>query len=464
MPEKLKERDSASRSMHGNGEAHIAPENQPRQRRLFESNGVTLKGTLILWGAAFVVGCLAAGSSYGFRLLMTGVEWLFTGRTGSFPDAAEHLHTWVRVVVPTLGGFVAGAVLHLERRWPGAQPNIDYIDAARARSARLNDRSTAARSLSSLVSVGSGSSIGREGSMVQLAAWLASVVARLLPLEAPERSAILVCGIAAGLSSVYHAPIAGVIFVLELALGFFARHAIAPVLIACVAASTLTHLLVGGKPLYVVPHALPGPGLGVAIAGGLLFGLLGLVQLALLEYARRWFRLMGPVWLRLGIGGLVVGLISAVTPGVWGNGYSVVSELLGHGEIVTIVAALLVGKLFATIASAGSGTVGGVFTPTLFVGATSGLLAASLGSHFFAAAAVGDPRALAVVGMGAVLAAVTHAPLMSIVMVLEMTEQWQLVVPLMLASAVAYAISTRFSVKPVYGNPIEGEAESPARS
>jgi CIC family chloride channel protein len=449
MPEKLKEREPA---------AH-ADRFAAAERRVVPSPA-TLQRTVALWGAALLAGCLGAVSIYGFRLLITGVEWLFTRRTGSFPDAAEHLQPWVRIVVPIIGGVLAGAVLQLERRSPGAKPHIDYIDAARARSATLNDRSTAARTVSSLISVGSGSSIGREGSMVQLSAWLAALIARFLPLEVAERNAILVCGIASGLASAYHAPIAGVIFVLELALGFFARHTIAPVLVACVAASALTHRLVGAQPLYVVPGALGEPALGVALAGGVLFGLLGLLQLALLEHARRWFRLLGPLWLRLGVGGLAVGLISAITPGVWGNGYSVLAGLLGHGEILSIVAALLVGKLIATIASAGSGTVGGVFTPTLFVGATSGFLAAGLGEHFLAASALGDPRALAVIGMGAVLAAVTHAPLMSIVMVLEMTQQFQLVVPLILASAVAYVISTRFSVKPVYGNPIEGEAQA----
>ncbi len=391
------------------------------------------------------------------------MEWLFTGRTGTFPDAAQHLQDWERVAVPTVGGLLAGAVLQLERGLPGAKPHIDYMDATRSRSPELNDRSTAARSFSSLISVGSGSSIGREGSMVQLAAWLAALVGRYLPLGTEERNALLVSGIAAGLASVYHAPIAGVVFVLELALGFFAAHAIAPVLVSCVIASTLTYHLMGGQALYVIPGvALAAPDLGLAVAGGLLFGLLGLLHLTLLDYSKRWFGAVKPLWIRLGLGGLVVGLISAVTPGVWGNGYSVISHLLGHGEILTIVAALFVGKLIATMASAGSGTVGGVFTPTLFVGATSGFFTASIAAQYLSSAAVGDPRALAVIGMGSVLAAVTHAPLMSIVMVREMTQQFQLLVPLMLSAAVAYAISARFGVRPVYGNPIEGAEEGSA--
>ena len=139
MPEKLKEREPAAHA-----DRFVAAE------RRFVPSPATLQRTVALWGAALLAGCLGAVSIYGFRLLITGVEWLFTRRTGSFPDAAEHLQPWVRIVVPIIGGVLAGAVLQLERRSPGAKPHIDYIDAARARSATLNDRSTAARTVSSL--------------------------------------------------------------------------------------------------------------------------------------------------------------------------------------------------------------------------------------------------------------------------------------------------------------------------
>jgi CIC family chloride channel protein len=159
--------------------------------------------------------------------------------------------------------------------------------------------------------------------------------------------------------------------------------------------------------------------------------------------------------LRLGLGGLIVGLVSAAVPQVWGNGYSVMSELLARGDLWRLVALVLAAKLLATAASAGSGAIGGVFTPTLFVGAAGGYLAGELVAMVLGAG-MADPRAFAVVGMAAVLAAVTRAPLMSIVMVLEMTGQYHLNLSIMLASAVAYGISTRFDVTPLYGNPIEG--------
>ncbi len=158
---------------------------------------------------------------------------------------------------------------------------------------------------------------------------------------------------------------------------------------------------------------------------------------------------------RLGLGGLLVGGLSACVPEVWGNGYSVVSSVLQGGHLWQWIVVVMLTKIVATALSSGSGAIGGVFTPSLFVGATAGSVLAQLAALALPAAWVGDPRALAIIGMAAVLAAVTHAPLMAIVMVLEMTNQFQMTVPVMLACAVAYAVSTQFGGRPLYGNPIE---------
>lgn len=423
----------------------------PRPSRLPE-DGATLR----LWLAAFLAGLFAAAATIAFRVLIDLTEWLFTQRTGSLVSAVHALPAWQRILVPTVGGLVAGLVLDIGGRWSAGATHIDYIDAARAGGVALNDRTNTVRTLSSLLSVGSGAAIGREGPMVQLSAWLSSWLARLFPLNDKQRNAILVCGIAAGIGSAYHAPLAGVVFVLELALGFFARHTVAPILISAVTSSALIYWLVEPRPLYVMPSVPIAPtGLIVAVAVGTASGLLGLALLKLIERARRGFAAIGPAWLRLGAGGAVVGLLSVPVPEVWGNGYSVVSRVLDGGLTANWAAMVLVAKLIATIAATGSGAIGGIFTPTLFVGATSGYLLGSGLEHWGRVAAGADPVAVAVLGMAAVLAAVTHAPLMAIVIVLEMTNQFQLVLPVMLACGVAHAISSRFGVKPLYGNPIE---------
>lgn len=418
--------------------------------------------TLTLWLWAAVAGVLAALATLGFRWLTQQVEVFATGHHGGLVAAARSLTPWHRALVCTAGGLLAGLVLQWGGRWAARGPrgdlHIDYIDAARVGRVDLNDRTTIVRSLSALLSVGTGASIGREGPMVQLAAWVNSWLARIVPIPEDQRNAILVCGIAAGIGSAYHAPVAGVVFVLELALGFFARHTVAPVLIASATSSSLIFWLVEPKPLYSMPTVAMVPtSLGVALVAGILFGGLGWALITMLEKGRAVFGHVHSLPLRLGLGGLLVGLLSALIPEVWGNGYSVVSEVLQGDQTLRWLTLVLLAKVAATVLSSGSGAIGGVFTPSLFVGATAGSVLAQAASLWLPASWVGDPRELAVVGMAAVLSAVTHAPLMAIVMVLEMTNQFQLTVPVMLACGVAYAISTQFGVRPLYGNPIEGQ-------
>ena len=412
------------------------------------------------WLAAALAGALAAAAILGFRALIDMVEWLATQHVGGLVAAAKTIPPWQRALVGTIGGLAAGLALHWGLRWaakgPAGTQHIDYIDAARHGKFALNDRTTFARTVSALLSVGTGAPIGREGPMVQLSAWVTSWLARVLALRRRDRHAIFVCGIAAGIGSAYHAPIAGVVFVLELALGSFARYAVEPMLIAAATSGALIYWLVAPEPLYVMPAVQMLPtSLLLALAAGVICGTLGWGFLALLERARSLFGRIAALPLRLGIGGLVVGLVSAVVPDVWGNGYSVVSEVLQGQLAWQWVSVLLLAKVIATVTSTGSGAIGGVFTPTLFVGATSGYVIAHLATFVFSVPAVGDPRVMAVIGMAAVLAAVTHAPLMAIVMVLEMTDQFQLTLPVTLACGVAYAVSTRFGTKPLYGNPIE---------
>lgn len=435
---------------------HTEPIETESRFRLFAPVGRTLR----LWLWAALAGLLAAGATTGFRWLIGQVEWLATGHTGGLVQAARAIAPWHRALVCAGGGLLAGLTLAWGRRWarrgPHGDEHLDYIDAARHGRVDLNDRMTLTRSVSALLSVGTGASIGREGPMVQMSAWLAALLARWVPLQPQERTTLLVCGIAAGIGSAYHAPVAGVVFVLELALGFIVPHAIAPVLIAAATSSSLIYWLVEPKPLYSMAEVTQLPtSLGIALVAGVVFGGIGLALLVLLEKSRAAFAHVRSLTWRLGLGGLAVGLLSAGVPEVWGNGYSVVADVLRGDSAWHWLALVLVVKVAATALSSGSGAIGGVFTPSLFVGATAGSVFAQAALLYLPPAWIGDPRVLAVIGMAAVLSAVTHAPLMAIVMVLEMTNQFQLTVPAMLACGVAYAISTQLGGRPLYGNPIE---------
>jgi len=338
---------------------------------------------LALWLWAIVVGALAAAVSTGFRFALRGVEWLLSRHSGELVSVAKAIPPWERVVICTGGALAAGLALRWGQRWaergPGGATDLDYIDAARQQRVDLNDRLTISRGLSALLSIASGASIGREGPMVQLAAWYSSLLGRVLPLGHRDRANLLAGGIAAGIAAAYHAPVAGVVFVLELALGFMNPAAVAPVLIAAATSAGLIYWLVAPTPLYAVGTVTPVPtSLGLALFAGAIFGAIGWAFLHLLDLSRGLFaRVASPLW-RLGLGGLLVGLCSTAFPEVWGNGYPIVADALGGTQPWQWLAVILVAKVLATSVSSGSGVVGGVLTPSLCVGATGGALMAHL--------------------------------------------------------------------------------------
>ncbi len=447
-------------AMHAADDAEPSSPGDAAPRRRHVALLASTAATIRLWLWAASAGAAAAAATLAFRWLTLQVEWLATRQSGGLVEAARSIPPWQRPVVCALGGLLAGLVLQLGAGWVarGRQGDhyLDYIDAARQGRVDLNDRANALRTVSAMLSIGTGASIGREGPMVQLAAWASAWLARLVPIAPEQRSAIMVCGIAAGIAAAYHAPVAGVVFVLELALGFFARHTVAPVLIASGTASALVYVMVDPRPLYATaPIAMLPSSIGFTLLAGIVFGGLGWGFLRLIERSRIEFARIRSPAPRLALGGLLVGGLSAFVPEVWGNGYSVVSRALAGTDPWQWLALVLLTKVVATSWSSGSGAIGGMFTPSLFVGATAGGVMAQVAALWLPTAWVGDPRSLVVIGMAAVLTAATHAPLMAITMVLEMTNEFQLTVPVMLACAIAYAISTQFGTKPLYGNPIE---------
>ncbi len=222
-------------------------------------------------------------------------------------------------------------------------------------------------------------------------------------------------------------------------------------MVASVVANVTVHQVLGYEPVYTIPplHVVSLWELPIFLLMGLAMGALAPLYMGVLDGARRLtasMRLGLP--LKLALGGLIVGLISMAFPQVWGNGYSVVNDVLHSPWPLALVVAVLVAKVLATAATTGSGAVGGVFTPTIFVGAMLGLLAGSLAHALWPGSSM--PTVYAVIGMGTFLAATTHAPLMSFLIVFEMTLEYQLVPALMLSCLVAYHVSRAIRPQSIY--------------
>ena len=418
---------------------------------------------LLVW--AVIVGVAGALSTIAFREALAGAQWLLFGRSGSLVQLATELPWWLRVLIPSLGGVVAGLLLELAKRnqSPGS---ADYMAAIAHENGTISIPKTLLNSVSSLSTIASGGSIGREGSMVQLAAMCASIAGRLRKFDSAQLRVLVACGAAAGIASAYNAPIASAFFVSEIVLGAIVMDSFGPIVVAAVVANITMREFPGYRPAFEMP-AIPAidmiellPFVAIGVASGLLAPLflrfLDATKCKVKEFAI-------PVPLKLGIGGLVVGIVSVWVPQVWGNGYSVVNSLLHTPWLWSAVLLVLAAKVVATAATVGSGAIGGVFTPTLFVGAALGYLF-GIGTHALLPFASSPPSTYAVVGMGAFLAAATGAPLMAILMIFEMTLSYQIMLPLMLASVLAYYASRSSEGTAMYDITVTRIREEKARS
>lgn len=404
----------------------------------------------LLWAAC--VGVLGGMCAVAFRAAIHACQHLLTSGSGSLVEVAEQLPSWQRLLVPTAGGFLAGATLLFGMRLARGETSTDYMEAIALRDGVIRTRPSLAKSLSSLLTISSGGSIGREGSMVQLGAWVASFIGRRTGLTTPRLRLLVACGAAAGIASVYNAPIAGALFVAEIVLGSIAMESFGPLIVASVSATLTTRHLLDGRPIFtcppftlvssweILPYLLLGGVAGVAAPA----------FLRLLRAAERLFtRPRWPVYARLAAGGFVVGVVSLYCPQVWGNGDIVIGSILRSPWKWTALLTVLGCKLVSTAATLGSGATGGVFTPTLFVGAAIGCLFGQA-AHALLPMLTAPPTAYALVGMACLLAGTTHAPLTAILMLFEMTLDYEIILPLMLGVVTAFYVARHLDPRSIY--------------
>jgi CIC family chloride channel protein len=398
-------------------------------------------GGIVFWAA--LIGICGAFTGVAFRASVRLVQHLLTGSSAGLVETAELLPWWARIAVPTIGGACAGALLWAGHRVLRAGRRVDYMEAVAVGNGQLSGGAAVVQAASSFFTIGSGGSIGREGPLVQLAATAASKIGQWTQAPVPRLRLLVACGAAAGIAAAYNAPIAGALFVAEVVLGSIAMESFGPLIVASVVSDATTRHFLGYGPVYQVPHINFGAPWELALYGllGVMLGHGAAPYLALLDRARGLFgRLHWPLPATLALGGLMVGVISVGVPQVWGNGYSVVNEMLNDKLALQALALALVAKLISTAASVGSGANGGILTPTLFMGAAFGALFADV-LHLIDPHLTSQVAAYAVVGMGAFLAATTHAPLTSILLIFEMTLDYEVVLPLMLACVTAHYVA-----------------------
>ncbi|MDB6114273.1 MAG: clcB, partial [Lacunisphaera sp.] len=412
----------------------------------------------LCWAA--VAGIGGALAALAFRSGTDLIHRLLTGTSDGIVDSFRELEWWQRLAVPAVGGLMAGLVLLFGRRLHRGQSSTDYMEAILIGSGELPVRASLVKSTSAMFSIASGGSIGREGPLVQLSAVVASWLGRWRKMSAPQLRLLVACGAAAGIASAYNAPIAGSFFVAEIILGTIAMESLGPLAVSAVAATLTMRALSNAHTLYRVPDFTLNSlwEIGPFILLGILAGAVAPIFLRSLRRVEALFaRTNLPMPVRLMLGGLIVGALAVWVPEVCGNGYSIVVAILNGQLLWKALLVVLVCKWIATAASFGSGAPGGVFTPTLFMGASLGYLF-GYAVHSVWPEGAADPQAFALVGMGALLAAASHAPVMAIIMLFEMTLSYDIIMPLMLSSVVAYYTARGIEDQSLYSQALKQKA------
>lgn len=405
-----------------------------------------------LIAAAAVVGALGAAAAIAVRLALDrGIRWTYGA--GDVISGLAAYPAWLRIVAPAVGGLAAGLVVHLaiRRRPQGVADVMEAIALGRGQP-RLG--AAVAQAVGTVAAVIGGGSLGREGPLIQLGAGVGHEVARRVTAVKLERRALVAAGTAAGFAAAYNTPLAAVLFVLEVVVGVISIDVVVPIAVATAMGTVLTRAVVGGGPIYGLREfAVVSPWELVAFgAVGLMGAVAGVGFMALLGLGERGFARLSawPRPVKTAMGGLLVGLILWHLPQVAGNGYEPLRQTLDGRFALSMLLLLCLAKAVATTSSVASGSPGGVFTPTIFIGAALG---AAIGHAMVRLAPFGaqlDPGAYALVGMAAAVAATTHAPLMATVLAFELSGDYPIVLPLMLATAIATLVARRLNRDSIY--------------
>lgn len=420
---------------------------------------------LVVNGAAVIAGALVGLAAVLFRLgidLIENVAFTGTWAASALEDSDMLVSPWgwAVILVPAAGGLIVGLV---RKAWPESRQRgvAEVMMAVQARGGILRARSSWGHAIISAITVGTGGSTGREGPIAYIGASFGSSVGRRLGLAPRDLRVLVGCGFATGIAATFNAPLGGVLLALELIVPEFSAHAFIPLVLATVVGVTVARLVLADHATFFLPEFVYNGAqeLPLYLALGVLCGLGGVGFIRMMELSQAWWARLPVVdWVKPAFGGLLVGLLGLAlfeatgAYHVFGTGYGTLSALLrGDGAVLAlgVLLALAVLKPLATATTIGSGGGGGVFSASLFVGATYGGL---LGLAFGALVPdLGiDPVAFALVGMGAFYAATARATLTAIVIMAELVDDYSILLPLMLCAVVADSVSIALSKESIY--------------
>ena len=410
-----------------------------------------------LFALTVIIGVVCGLAAVAFHLSLRVASHFAIDRALSAPG-----YSWIflTLLVPTVGAVLSGVLLMYVPNARGS--GIPQVKAAFGMSgARLRLRDAAGKFVIGTLQIGSGSSLGREGPTVHICAGIANSLGRLMGVSGQNLRRLLPVGAAAGIAAAFNAPIAAVTFTIEEVVGDLDKSVLSGVIVAAALSAVIERSILGEHPVFDVQQ-----GLGLHHASSLLvYAALGVAaaivssiftdSLLALRLRMRSFTLL-PVWAHPGVGGLVTGALAAIAlgvlhaRGVTGGGYETLTIALSGGLALRVMLVLCAMKVVATVCSYSTGGAGGIFAPALFIGGMLGGVFGSIDVAVFGHEPGETMGAFALVGMGAVFAGIIRAPITSVLIIIEMTGGYSLILPLMIANMSAYVIARQRRPVPIY--------------
>lgn len=402
---------------------------------------------------AFIIGLLAGLGAILFKYMIEGVQWLVFGGAGELFYIIKDAPIYMKLLAPSLGGLVVGLIIYKFAREAKGHGVPEVMSAVALRGGIIRKRVVGIKAIASALSIGTGSSVGSEGPIVQIGSAIGSALGQALNLSGTKMKSMVACGAAAGIAAIFNAPIAGVMFSVEIILGNIAFSTFSPLVISAVTATIISRAWWGDIPTFHVPkYELVSP---LEIPAYILLGLIAAavaVTFSKTLYRTEDFfddKLNMPPYFKAALGGLCIGVIGIFSPHIFGVGYQVIDlSLLGEMPFY-LLASLVVLKIIATSLSLGSGSSGGVFAPSLFIGAATGGAFGTIAHSIFPSISA-TSGAYALVGMGAVVAGTTYAPITAIMIIFEMTSDYQIILPLMLTCITSTIFASYLSKESIY--------------
>jgi CIC family chloride channel protein len=388
---------------------------------------------------AVIVGLAGGLGAVAFRYLIGLFQTLGYGGKNDLLELVVNMPWYLRVLVPVIGGLIVGPVVYFFAREAKGHGVPEVMESIALKGGVIRKRVVVVKTLASAICIGSGGSVGREGPIVQIGSAVGSTLGQFMKVSADRMRILVGCGAAAGIAATFNAPIAGSMFALEIVLGDFGLATFSPIVISSVVATAVSRHYLGDTPAFIVPvyELVSAWELPMYLCLGLFCALVGVTFTKTLYRIEDLFdEIKFPEYLKGIIGGLLLGAASLAFPQILGVGYGAIDMALMQKMAWWVLLVLVPGKILATSITIGAGGSGGIFAPSLFLGAMAGGFFGAVAHHLFPGITA-SPGAYSIVGMGAVVAATTHGPLSAILILFEMTGDYKIILPLMLSCIIA---------------------------